>query len=180
MTCRCPCGRTPTCSRCPLRGVEAGRRAPGASVLGEPRRAGGLAAVFHGLRAPAAARHGISSGFLTAVQQGKPDHRLRRWRADPRLHVRRRHRRRDHGGGDTGPSGQRVQYWRRLPGHAESRPGSDCTVTGKPVTIQREPEQKGDMRHTYADTSLARRDLGFAPRVSLERRPRAAISVAHK
>lgn len=41
-------------------------------------------------------------------------------------------------------------------------------VTGKTVTIQREPEQKGDMRHTYADTSLARRDLEFAPRVSLE------------
>ena len=41
-------------------------------------------------------------------------------------------------------------------------------VTGKAVTIHREPDQKGDMRHTYADTSLARRDLGFAPRVSLE------------
>jgi nucleoside-diphosphate-sugar epimerase len=41
-------------------------------------------------------------------------------------------------------------------------------VTGKTVTIQREPEQKGDMRHTYADTSAARRDLDFNPRVSLE------------
>ena len=41
-------------------------------------------------------------------------------------------------------------------------------VTGKTVTVQREPEQKGDMRHTYADTSLARRDLDFTPRVSLE------------
>jgi nucleoside-diphosphate-sugar epimerase len=41
-------------------------------------------------------------------------------------------------------------------------------VTGKPVAIQREPEQKGDMRHTYADTSLARRDLDFNPRVTLE------------
>jgi nucleoside-diphosphate-sugar epimerase len=41
-------------------------------------------------------------------------------------------------------------------------------VTGKAVTIHREPDQKGDMRHTYADTSLARRDLNFAPAVSLE------------
>jgi nucleoside-diphosphate-sugar epimerase len=41
-------------------------------------------------------------------------------------------------------------------------------VTGRPVTIQREPDQKGDMRHTYADTSLARRDLDFSPRVTLE------------
>ncbi|MCM3880750.1 MAG: GDP-mannose 4,6-dehydratase [Vicinamibacterales bacterium] len=41
-------------------------------------------------------------------------------------------------------------------------------VTGRPVAIHREPDQKGDMRHTYADTSAARRDLGFVPRVSLE------------
>jgi nucleoside-diphosphate-sugar epimerase len=41
-------------------------------------------------------------------------------------------------------------------------------VTGKSVAIQREPDQKGDMRHTYADTSLARRDLDFNPRVTLE------------
>lgn len=41
-------------------------------------------------------------------------------------------------------------------------------VTGKTVKVQREPEQKGDMRHTYADTSAARRDLDFNPRVSLE------------
>ena len=41
-------------------------------------------------------------------------------------------------------------------------------VTGKTVAIQREPEQKGDMRHTYADTSAARRDRDFNPRVSLE------------
>ena len=41
-------------------------------------------------------------------------------------------------------------------------------VTGKTVAIQREPAQMGDMRHTYADTSAARRDLDFNPRVTLE------------
>jgi UDP-glucose 4-epimerase len=41
-------------------------------------------------------------------------------------------------------------------------------VAGRPITIQREPAQKGDMRHTYADTSRARQDLAFAPRVTLE------------
>jgi UDP-glucose 4-epimerase len=41
-------------------------------------------------------------------------------------------------------------------------------VTGRPVTILREPAQKGDMRDTYADTTLAREDLGFAPGVNLE------------
>jgi nucleoside-diphosphate-sugar epimerase len=40
-------------------------------------------------------------------------------------------------------------------------------LAGHPLDIRREPEQKGDMRDTYADTSLARADLGFAPGVSL-------------
>jgi nucleoside-diphosphate-sugar epimerase len=40
-------------------------------------------------------------------------------------------------------------------------------VVGRPVTIAREAAQKGDMRDTYADTSLAAADLGFAPRTTL-------------
>jgi nucleoside-diphosphate-sugar epimerase len=42
-------------------------------------------------------------------------------------------------------------------------------VTGRPPVIAREAAQKGDMRHTYADTSLARADLAFAPSIDLER-----------
>jgi nucleoside-diphosphate-sugar epimerase len=41
-------------------------------------------------------------------------------------------------------------------------------VAGRPLTVRREPAQKGDMRDTFADTALARADLGFAPAVSLE------------
>jgi len=41
-------------------------------------------------------------------------------------------------------------------------------IAGHPLKITREDAQKGDMRDTYADTSLARRDLGFAPTVTLE------------
>jgi nucleoside-diphosphate-sugar epimerase len=41
-------------------------------------------------------------------------------------------------------------------------------IAGRPLAINREAAQKGDMRDTYADTSLARRDLGFVPTVSLE------------
>lgn len=41
-------------------------------------------------------------------------------------------------------------------------------VSGRPLTIRRSPAQTGDMRHTYADTSRARQDLGFAPSVTLE------------
>ena len=41
-------------------------------------------------------------------------------------------------------------------------------VTGQTPAIRSESDQKGDMRHTYADTQLARTELGFAPRVGLE------------
>lgn len=41
-------------------------------------------------------------------------------------------------------------------------------LAGRPLDVRREAPQKGDMRDTYADTSRARADLGFAPKVSLE------------
>jgi nucleoside-diphosphate-sugar epimerase len=41
-------------------------------------------------------------------------------------------------------------------------------IAGRPITIDEQPPQKGDMRDTYADTSRARADLGFAPSVTLE------------
>jgi nucleoside-diphosphate-sugar epimerase len=41
-------------------------------------------------------------------------------------------------------------------------------VSGRQPLVTVDPVQKGDMRHTYADTSLARADLGFAPTVGLE------------
>ena len=41
-------------------------------------------------------------------------------------------------------------------------------VTGRRPVVNADPVQKGDMRHTYADTSLAKTDLGFKPTVTLE------------
>jgi len=41
-------------------------------------------------------------------------------------------------------------------------------VVGRSLNVRREPAQKGDMRDTFADTSLAKADLGFVPTVSLE------------
>jgi UDP-glucose 4-epimerase len=41
-------------------------------------------------------------------------------------------------------------------------------LAGHPLKIVRESPQKGDMRDTYADTTLARREVGFEPRVALE------------
>ena len=42
-------------------------------------------------------------------------------------------------------------------------------VSGKRLQLAVDPVQKGDMRHTYADTSLARADLGYQPTIGLER-----------
>jgi UDP-glucose 4-epimerase len=41
-------------------------------------------------------------------------------------------------------------------------------IAGQKPLVTVNAAQKGDMRHTYADTSLARADLGFAPGVALE------------
>jgi nucleoside-diphosphate-sugar epimerase len=40
-------------------------------------------------------------------------------------------------------------------------------VTGRPLSVLREESQRGDMRDTLADTSSARRDLGFRSTVTL-------------
>jgi UDP-glucuronate 4-epimerase len=41
-------------------------------------------------------------------------------------------------------------------------------VSGRPVQLDHQPAQKGDMRDTYADTSRARAYLAFQPSVDLE------------
>ena len=41
-------------------------------------------------------------------------------------------------------------------------------VTGREIRIDQQPAQKGDMRDTYADTTRAQADLGFAPSVTLQ------------
>jgi nucleoside-diphosphate-sugar epimerase len=40
-------------------------------------------------------------------------------------------------------------------------------VTGRSLRVERAPSQKGDMRDTFADTSRARAEIGFAPAVAL-------------
>jgi len=41
-------------------------------------------------------------------------------------------------------------------------------VAGRRPRVNLDPAQKGDMRHTYADTSRARAELGYEPTVGLE------------
>lgn len=41
-------------------------------------------------------------------------------------------------------------------------------ITGRPLRLAHGPKQSGDVRDTYADTSRARRDLGYCPRTGLD------------
>ncbi|MGA7742970.1 MAG: SDR family NAD(P)-dependent oxidoreductase [Polyangia bacterium] len=43
-----------------------------------------------------------------------------------------------------------------------------AAALGKPARIDWQPEQPGDMPHTLADLELSQRDLGYAPKVSIE------------
>jgi nucleoside-diphosphate-sugar epimerase len=49
-------------------------------------------------------------------------------------------------------------------------------VSGRPIRIDHQEAQKGDMRDTYADTSRAQADLGFRPSVDLETGLRAMFT----
>ena len=50
-----------------------------------------------------------------------------------------------------------------------SRPSSRAfSVAGLQPQVTVDPVQKGVMRHTWADTALARSDLAFEPAVALE------------
>jgi nucleoside-diphosphate-sugar epimerase len=41
-------------------------------------------------------------------------------------------------------------------------------VTGKALDVRYAESQAGDVMHTFADISLAARELGYAPRVDIE------------
>jgi UDP-glucose 4-epimerase len=41
-------------------------------------------------------------------------------------------------------------------------------ISGRTIRLNREAAQKGDARHTWADTSVARENLGYLPQASLK------------
>jgi nucleoside-diphosphate-sugar epimerase len=43
-----------------------------------------------------------------------------------------------------------------------------ATIAGRRAVIRREPERRGDQRHTFADVTRIRRELGWTPRVKLD------------
>ena len=71
----------------------------------------------------------------------------------------------------------RLQYWWGVPRLAARR-CSTCSA-GSPAAgpIDQQAAQKGDMRDTYADTSRAQADLGFAPSVTLEEGLRSDVAL---
>jgi UDP-glucose 4-epimerase len=71
--------------------------------------------------------------------------------------------------GERGVNGTVLQHRRRL-ARVDERRRQDHREDRRPSAQDSTAEdaQKGDMRDTYADTTLAKRDLGFAPKVTLE------------
>ena len=128
-----------------LRRHQAGGRAPGPPLRAQPRPARGEPALLHGLRPAPAARHGVpplpEGGARRRAHPG-----LRRRRADPRLHLRRRHR--------AAPPGPPPITGR--PGAVYNVGGGERvslndvlrlieSVTGRPFDVQR--EERPERRH---------------------------------
>ena len=161
-------GRHVSAAAVALRRDQAGSRAPGQPLLREPRRPGGLAAVFHGLRATPAARHGVSpvpdgraatARPITVYGDGEQTRDFTFVADIVAANI---------AAARPGASGQRVQYWWWLPGHAEPGARADWPVTGK--TGEHSARTRSERRHApYLRRHVAaRRDLDFAPRVTLE------------
>ena len=53
-------------------------------------------------------------------------------------------------------------------------------LTGKPARIHYEPPARGGVRDTFADTSRARRILGYEPRISLREGLEAEVAFLRK
>ena len=70
----------------------------------------------------------------------------------------------------TGRARAGLQHRRRFAGLDQQVLDIIGRVAGRPLDVRREPAQKGDMRDTFADTALARADLGFRPHRVARRR----------
>ena len=99
-----------------LRRHQEGERADGPHLRPPVRAAGQRAALLHRLRAMGAAGHGAVPVHRPAILAGQPIDGLQQRQHDPRLHLRRRHRRGDRAGD-------------RPSGRARTRPGTATTRT---------------------------------------------------
>ena len=124
------------------------------------------AAVLQCVRTAPTTRHGLPPVHPSTAQRRR-DRRLRRWRADPRLHLRGRHRQRSDGSrrctGRCDPeSGRRVADYSLLDALRALE-----EATGLPVRPRLQAREAGDVRHTWADVTRARSVLGFEPKTNL-------------
>ena len=121
-------------------------------------------------RIRAAPYSGVLSLFMKHLLARTAAHHLRRRRTDPRLHLRRRRRRAVPEGGDAdGVGGQDVQRRKRWALFAEPHLGSCCRKWKACSLPARHVEaREGDVRDSQADRTAAARDLGHAPRFTLE------------
>ena len=159
-----------------LRRHQAGGRAALLPLPRQLRRAGGVAALFHGLRPAAAARHGLPQ-VPAGGDPRRADHRLRRRRADARLHVRGRRRQPRSRRRDRGRSGPRVQYWRRVARLGQPGARDDRPRLGPPAARHRRSGAEGrHAAHLRRHLARARRPRLRAHASDSKRASRPSIS----
>ena len=124
--------------------------------------------LLHGVRAPPAARHGDAPDVRGGRRRrAVPD--LRRRLPVARLHVRGRRLRR-HACGRPRPT-TRPPSTTSAAARRRAWPASSRSSSGWParrLELTRVARRRGDVRRTAADTTAARRDLGWRPVVDLE------------
>ena len=101
-----------------------------------------------------------------AILERRADHALRRRRADARLHLRRRRRRRALRAAATTPaaSGRVYNIGGGNAGQRQRGAPTPCRrIAERRLDVEYVAAQRGDVERTAADTTRARRELGFAP-----------------
>ena len=134
----------------------------------ELRRADRVAAVLHRLRAAAAARHGVPP---VPPRRARSASRSRSTATASRRATSRscptRSRRQSRPATAACPGASTISAAARASRQRGARHDRPRRPAG-PLKVRREAAQKGDMRHTYADTGARADRSGFAPSVSLE------------
>ena len=129
--------------------------------------------LLHGLRAGGPARH-ERVPLHPPHRRGRADHRVRRRLAEPRFHVRRRHRPGHH---RRAPSvGLRSDQPRRRPGGAALAVIDEIArLLGKKPEIEYRPAHPADVPSTRADVSKAARLLDWRPEIGIEEGLRRSV-----
>ena len=156
-----------------LRAAETGGRILRQHLLRRVRPGDGIAALLQRVRSAAGSLERLFRRALALHDVGagpQSAEHLRRWRAIARLHLRgRRGGAQSEGGARQGRRRQHVQRAATAAGSRSIRRGRCCrNWKASPFPPVYGPPRAGDVRDSQADTTLAVRDLGHAPRYSFE------------